>query len=546
MEIRLVARLASAERSSSTREDFWGQLKTREADEKLTPGQGEKKVFQDFPQLLHTRVSSVVEERRRTWRARLSRHLRWPLWSFRQRPLLPQPFTVSVVSVGYGSLEILLSFLARDDFPLNAREVVQLIRMIAPQVLSDVLNTEDLVVSTGDAAGSLQGDGIYSDGDPSTFARRAVYSSVIASIALFLWVYNLAYSAMVGQGAAASEERRALLTQMANLERERGQLTRDALELTKESRTGIVEPTRQLVEVAVRIDSERSQLGKDTLELLREVRATAAEEHRELLDLRKRLATGGGGGGGSVGGSGTGGGGGNPPQGRILMQTSKVTVYSTDVNFGLGDLVKAALDEAKKHGPEQIRQVIQAFGEGVDALRKVVALGSDIVDLIRKIWPPDKPKCGIILDGASGTTEECPRFPEPLLDRRVNFEFASARLDRATEEALRGIVSTVRDSQKVYLIEGHADGVGDAITNRDLSQCRAYAVKAFLEKEGVPGRQLHAHGYGFGYFWLPWVPADGANRRVRVMECSGAGEDRCAAAADPARSTVDCRKFGLN
>lgn len=47
------------------------------------------------------------------------------------------------------------------------------------------------------------------------------------------------------------------------------------------------------------------------------------------------------------------------------------------------------------------------------------------------------------------------------------------------------------------LIEGHTDSVGNAASNQTLSEKRAAAVKAFLEKEyGIAGDRLEAQGFG--------------------------------------------------
>lgn len=46
-------------------------------------------------------------------------------------------------------------------------------------------------------------------------------------------------------------------------------------------------------------------------------------------------------------------------------------------------------------------------------------------------------------------------------------------------------------------IEGHTDNVGNAAFNQTLSEKRAAAVKAFLEKEyGIKGDRLEAQGFG--------------------------------------------------
>ncbi len=59
-------------------------------------------------------------------------------------------------------------------------------------------------------------------------------------------------------------------------------------------------------------------------------------------------------------------------------------------------------------------------------------------------------------------------------------------------------VAEVMKSNPVYLlkIEGHTDDVGDNNKNLDLSQKRADAVKAYLEKKGVTGQRTSAVGYG--------------------------------------------------
>lgn len=46
-------------------------------------------------------------------------------------------------------------------------------------------------------------------------------------------------------------------------------------------------------------------------------------------------------------------------------------------------------------------------------------------------------------------------------------------------------------------IEGHTDNVGNSGFNQTLSEKRAAAVKAFLEKEyGIKGDRLEAQGFG--------------------------------------------------
>lgn len=120
MEIKLIARVIGTEEQTNTRETFWWALK-------IDPGRGEQKIYEEFPKALKERIQDFI------WRnERLAR----TLWPFRRRPVLSKDFLISVKSLRYGSLEILLSFLAGDHFPLNATDVVQL----APAFLAGFSN----------------------------------------------------------------------------------------------------------------------------------------------------------------------------------------------------------------------------------------------------------------------------------------------------------------------------------------------------------------------------------------------------------------------
>ena len=70
-------------------------------------------------------------------------------------------------------------------------------------------------------------------------------------------------------------------------------------------------------------------------------------------------------------------------------------------------------------------------------------------------------------------------------------------------------------------IEGHTDNVGDAGANQQLSERRAAAVKAYLEREfGVTGTRLEARGMGASQPAADNGTPEGRqqNRRVELVQ----------------------------
>lgn len=84
-----------------------------------------------------------------------------------------------------------------------------------------------------------------------------------------------------------------------------------------------------------------------------------------------------------------------------------------------------------------------------------------------------------------------------ILDR-VFFEFDSAVIKPESFGILDEVVATLKARDEIELVEvqGHTDDQGAADYNRELSQRRAEAVRAYLVKSGVAPDRLIARGYG--------------------------------------------------
>ncbi|WP_242112119.1 OmpA family protein, partial [Luteimonas aquatica] len=80
----------------------------------------------------------------------------------------------------------------------------------------------------------------------------------------------------------------------------------------------------------------------------------------------------------------------------------------------------------------------------------------------------------------------------------VHFDTGSANISRDSDEILAKAAEAIKNAPAGTRIEvgGHTDNTGNAGANQTLSQARADAVKARLEKNGVAGDTLRAKGYG--------------------------------------------------
>jgi len=84
-----------------------------------------------------------------------------------------------------------------------------------------------------------------------------------------------------------------------------------------------------------------------------------------------------------------------------------------------------------------------------------------------------------------------------IILKGVNFAIGGATLTRSSRIALEdAFISLVLNPELNVEIAGYTDNAGDPEVNRELSLRRAYSVKSWLVKLGIPARRMTAVGMG--------------------------------------------------
>lgn len=85
----------------------------------------------------------------------------------------------------------------------------------------------------------------------------------------------------------------------------------------------------------------------------------------------------------------------------------------------------------------------------------------------------------------------------PFLINDIYYSTNSADIDRASKIILDQFALYLADNPSLFIeIRGHTDDVGSEGDNLALSMDRAFEVKGYLERQGVPGKRITAQGFG--------------------------------------------------
>lgn len=124
--------------------------------------------------------------------------------------------------------------------------------------------------------------------------------------------------------------------------------------------------------------------------------------------------------------------------------------------------------------------------------------------------PDSADKCPTRAETFNGIDDEdgCPEIGKSLVEigkeeikilQRVEFETGSEKIKGKDSLAvLDAVAGALKANPQIFLLEcaGHTDNAGVAQMNKDLSQKRAEAVKAYIESKGIAASRLTAVGYG--------------------------------------------------
>ncbi len=103
----------------------------------------------------------------------------------------------------------------------------------------------------------------------------------------------------------------------------------------------------------------------------------------------------------------------------------------------------------------------------------------------------------------------------------INFDFGKAMLRPDAMPAIERVTAALKDNPDLNIeIEGHTDSVGTKRHNQALSEARAKAVKAALEREGIASDRLATVGFGASKPIADNDSEDGRfrNRRVELVK----------------------------
>ena len=102
----------------------------------------------------------------------------------------------------------------------------------------------------------------------------------------------------------------------------------------------------------------------------------------------------------------------------------------------------------------------------------------------------------------------------------MHFDFDKAIIRNEDEPVLDEAAAKLKANPSSRIdVNGYTDAIGSEAYNLKLSQRRAGAVAAYLEKQGIPSGQLVPQGFGKTHFVATNATDDGRaqNRRVELV-----------------------------
>lgn len=115
---------------------------------------------------------------------------------------------------------------------------------------------------------------------------------------------------------------------------------------------------------------------------------------------------------------------------------------------------------------------------------------------------PSEPETKNGFEDEDGCPDKAPRVlvtaTEVKINEKILFAFGKATIEPASQNLLDEIAFVINDHPQIEYLEvaGHADKVGTAALNVQLTRQRAQAVLDALVKRKVDKRRMHAQGYG--------------------------------------------------
>src|SRR6516165_5800365 len=131
MEIKIVGRIVGAEDRTTNRESFWAEVRKRVdgPPAEAFAERSEEAIVRELPDRLKDQIQNYISAHGLARRRRITAYVPG---IYRRSVIDDYDFVITVKSIRYGSLEVLLDFIAGRNFPLSVADVVQIVSIYAP------------------------------------------------------------------------------------------------------------------------------------------------------------------------------------------------------------------------------------------------------------------------------------------------------------------------------------------------------------------------------------------------------------------------------